>query len=92
MTSLNGNIFRVTDPLWGETNDHRWIPLTKASDVELWGFLWWAPEQMTEQTFESWDAIPLIVMSVSRRSEQKPSQRANGKTFANILMQIFRPI
>ena len=31
MTSSNGNIFRVTG--------HRWIPHTKASDVELWCFL-----------------------------------------------------
>ena len=25
-------IFRVTGPLCGEFNDHRWIPHTKASD------------------------------------------------------------
>ena len=35
MTSSNGNIFRVTGPLWGEFTGHRWIPLTKASDAEL---------------------------------------------------------
>ena len=29
MTSSNGNIFRVTGPLWEESTDHRWIPLTK---------------------------------------------------------------
>ena len=39
MTSWNGNIFRVTGPLYGEFTGHRWIPLTKASDVELWYFL-----------------------------------------------------
>ena len=27
---------RVTGPLWGESNGHRWIPLAKASDAELW--------------------------------------------------------
>ena len=43
MTSSNGNIFRVTGPLWGEFTGHRWIPLTKASDTELWCFLWSAP-------------------------------------------------
>ena len=32
----NGNIFRVTGPLCGEFIGHRWIPLTKASDTELW--------------------------------------------------------
>ena len=38
MTSLNGNIFRVTDHLCGEFTGHRWIPCTKASDSELWCF------------------------------------------------------
>ena len=38
MTSSNGNIFRVTGPLCGEFIGHRWIPLTKASDAELWCF------------------------------------------------------
>ena len=28
----NGNIFRVTGPLRGETTVYQWIPLTKASD------------------------------------------------------------
>ena len=36
MTSSNGNIFRVTGPLCKEFTGHRWIPHTKASDVELW--------------------------------------------------------
>ena len=44
MTSSNQNIFRVTGPLWGKSIGHRWIPLTKASDAELWCFLWSAPE------------------------------------------------
>ena len=48
MTSSNGNIFRVTDPLCGEFTGHRWIPLTKANDAELWCFLWSAPEQTAE--------------------------------------------
>ena len=34
MTSSNGNIFRVTGPLCGEFTCH------KASDAELWCFLW----------------------------------------------------
>ena len=38
MTSPNGNIFLVTGPLWGESTGHRWIPLTKVSDAELWCF------------------------------------------------------
>ena len=45
MTSSNGNILCVTGHLWGESTGHRWIPLTKASDTELWCFLWSAPER-----------------------------------------------
>ena len=43
MASSNGNTFRVTGPLCGEFTGHLWIPLTKASDVELWCCLWSAP-------------------------------------------------
>ena len=43
MTSSNGNIFRVTGPLCGEFTGHWWIPLTKASDSELWCSLCSAP-------------------------------------------------
>ena len=43
MMSSNGSIFRVTGPLCGELTGHRWIPLTKGSDVELWCFLSSAP-------------------------------------------------
>ena len=44
MTSSNGNIFRVTGPLCGEFTGDRWIPLTKASDAEVWCFLSSVPE------------------------------------------------
>ena len=40
MTLSNGNIFRVTNPLWGESTGHRSIPLAKASDAELWFFIY----------------------------------------------------
>ena len=40
MTSSNGNISRVTGHLCGEFTGPRWIPHTKASDAELWYFLW----------------------------------------------------
>ena len=40
MTSSSENIFRDTGPLLGESTGYRWIPLTKASDADLWGFLW----------------------------------------------------
>ena len=44
MTSSNGNIFRVTGHFCGEFTGLRWIPLTKASDAELWYFRWSTPE------------------------------------------------
>ena len=44
MTSSNGNILRVTGHWCGEFTGHRWIPRTKASDAELWCFLWSAPD------------------------------------------------
>ena len=44
MTSSNGNIFRVTGHLCGEFTGPRWIHRTKASDAELWCFVWSGPE------------------------------------------------
>ena len=44
MTSSNRNIFRVTGHLCGEFTAPRWIHRAKASDAELWCFLWSAPE------------------------------------------------
>ena len=44
MTSSNGNIPSVTGRLCGEFTDDWWIPRTKASDADLWCFLWSAPE------------------------------------------------
>ena len=40
MTSSNGKFFRVTGPFCGEFTGHRLSPLIKASDAELWCFLW----------------------------------------------------
>ena len=59
MTSSKGNIFRVTGPLCRVLPGHRRIPLTKASDAELWCFLWSTPEQTVGQTIRTpviWDA------------------------------------
>ena len=53
MMSSDGNIFRVTDLLWGEFTGHWWIPLTWASDAELWCFIRSAPELTAEQTRET---------------------------------------
>ena len=67
ITSSNGTIFRVTVSSRGESTGHRWILLTKASDAELWCFLWSTPEQTVEQTIDTlviWDAIALTMMSL----------------------------
>ena len=48
MTSSNGGIFRVTGSLCGEFTGDRRIPLTKASDAELWCFILSAPEYTLE--------------------------------------------
>ena len=61
MISSNGNIFHVTSLLCRE------FTYTKASDAELWCFLWSAPEPTGEQTMETpviWDAMLLIMMSL----------------------------
>ena len=44
LTSSNGNISLVTGHLCRELTGPRWIPRTKASNVELWCFLWSASE------------------------------------------------
>ena len=67
MTSSNGNIYHVTGHLCREFTGPRWIPCTKASDVELWCFSWCALEQMAKQTSKIpviWDAMAIIVMSL----------------------------
>ena len=48
ITSSNGSIIRVTGHLCGEFTGPWWIPSTKASDAELWCFLWSAPEYTVE--------------------------------------------
>ena len=35
----------LTGPLGGEFTAHRWIPLTKASDVKIWCLLWSTPHE-----------------------------------------------
>ena len=59
MTSSNGNIFRVTSPLCGEFTGHWWIPLTNASDAQLWCFPWSVPERLSKQLRRWWFEMPL---------------------------------
>ena len=67
MTPSNGNIVCITGPLWGKSTSHRWIALTKASDMELWYFLWSVVEQMVKQIIGTpviWGTIALIMTSM----------------------------
>ena len=67
MTSSNGNIFFFTGPLCREFTGHGGIPLTKASDAELWYFHWSVPELTAVQTIETpviWDTIVPIIKSL----------------------------
>ena len=67
MTSSNGNIFRVIGPFVRGIHQSPVIPLTKASDAELWCFLWSMPEQTVEQTIDTpviWEAIASITTSL----------------------------
>ena len=53
MTSSNGNIFCVTGLLRWKFPCQRWIPLTNASDAELWCFLYlrrWSVNSLTKAT------------------------------------------
>ena len=38
--------------------DHRWIPLTKACDEEIWCFRWCAPERLSKQSRCWWFETP----------------------------------
>ena len=58
MTSSHGNIFRVIGPLLVESIGHRWIPLTKANDAELWCFLWSRLNMLSKQSRHRWFVTP----------------------------------
>ena len=68
MTSSNGNTFLAAALCEGNPTviGHRLIRLTKASDAELWWFVWSTPDQTFEHLIEApvmWDAIPRIMTS-----------------------------
>ena len=48
----DGNNFRTTDPLWGESFGHRWFPQQRASDLQLWFHFCWS-KHAVEQPNES---------------------------------------
>ena len=66
VTPFNINILKFGQAV-SQWLSHRWIPITKASDAEVWNCLWSAPEQTVEQTIKTpviWYAIVLIVTSL----------------------------
>ena len=72
-----------------EFTGDRWITPTKASNAELWCFLWYTPKQTGEQTLETpmiLDAIVVIVMSL-----QCSRYRLSGGICTNGTINTFRP-
>ena len=62
---INWKHFSRNRPLFGEFTGHRWIPLKKARDAELWCFTRSATEQIIEQTIETlviWDASVIVMI------------------------------
>ena len=67
MTSSNRSIFRVTGILCRKYTDHQWNPRTRASDAELWCFLWSAPWRsgwVNNDETGDWDAIVPIMTTL----------------------------
>ena len=58
MTTSNWDIFRVTGCLWGALTGDQWIPLTKASDVELWYFYIRLNKRLSKQSRLWWFDTP----------------------------------
>ena len=79
MTSSNGNILRVTGLWWGESTGDRWIPLTKASDAELWYF----------SSICSWTNV----WSINREASDLKRHRAHYDVILMVLLGNFcRPV
>ena len=92
MTSSNDNIPLVTGPLWGESTGHRWIPLTKASDAELWCFLWSVPEQTVEQKINIpviWEAIAPIMTSLQWISNVPGNMSPKSNTLYIKILEVY---
>ena len=64
MTLSNGNIFRITGPLWGESTGRRWIPPTKASGAGVFFDLRMDKRMSKQSGSVIWDAVALIMTSL----------------------------
>ena len=77
--------------VWGI---HRWIPLTKASDVELWYFLWsnvWVNNWDTSDLRRHWAHKDITEMWTSLKCRQRNSSVVRNRTCYHILQQIPLP-
>ena len=84
MTSSNGNIFRVTGPLWGESTGHWWIPLTKVSEADLWCFLdRRLNKRLSKQSRCRWHHRTHFAVTVMSRWLYKVSLENSSKVFKN---------
>ena len=61
----------------------QWVPLTKTSDVELWCFLWSAPEQSPWwcHQMETFSVLLALCARNSRVTSEFPSQRPVMQSF-----------
>ena len=76
MTSPNGNIFRVTGPLWRESTRQRCIPLPKASEAELWCFLRLRlNKRLSKQSRRRWFETPSCSIWRHCNSSEMPAVR-----------------
>ena len=71
ITSSNGNIYRITGPLWGGSTGHRWIP----SDAELWCFLW------SEHLLWYWAILTLSFMVILLMLMKQPRRLWVGNVY-----------
>ena len=86
MPSSNGNIFRVTGPLCGELNGHRWIPLTNASDTELWCFLWSARDNREAGDLKRHRARYDVIVMVSNYTENQDQTGARSQLVMHVYL------
>ena len=76
-------------PFVRETTGHRWILLIKASDAELWCFLWSAPEKkrLSKQSIRRWFETPSPSLWRHRNVIIQPnishSRASYGMSFVN---------
>ena len=101
MTSSDGSFFRVTGHLCVEFIGHRWIPRTKASDVELWFFYLRLNKRLSKQWWGWWSETPsrplwrhcnVLRRTVSTGIRYSETLGAiNGKTTLNPVTKIVPP-